>query len=51
MADNNEHLEDMSQEPLGFSDKVEKEINEGLEAQISTRFGSYGGWVYRRPGH
>ncbi len=32
MAENNEHLEDMSQEPMGFSDKVEKEINDGIEA-------------------
>jgi len=32
MADNNEHLEDMSQQPTGFSDKVEKEISNSLEA-------------------
>ncbi|WP_373513423.1 nucleotide exchange factor GrpE [Persicitalea sp.] len=32
MAENNEHLEDMSQEPVGFSDKVEKEINEEIAA-------------------
>ncbi len=32
MAENNEHLEDMSEESMGFSDKVEKEINDGIEA-------------------
>ncbi len=36
MAENNEHLEDMSQEPLGFSDKVEKEIKDSVEADKLT---------------
>jgi len=36
MADNNEHLEDMSQQPMGFSDKVEKEMSNSLEADRLT---------------
>ena len=36
MAENNEHLEDMSQEPMGFSDKVEREISDSIEADKLT---------------
>lgn len=36
MAENNEHLEDMSQEPMGFSDNVEREISDSIEADKLT---------------